>query len=110
MKTHIIKAILLSSIVLFGGCNNGLNNNSQSQPPSDGGTSPASSIQRNVCSSAIDSLIVERGQPEELNKYDSGNYHSHSYWYWTKGYQKEFTWGGYVNGCEVSTYTFDPIR
>lgn len=61
------------------------------------------------CDSQISDLKADWGQPEEINRYDSGDYHSHNYWYWCKGYQRSFTWGEYTDGCEVSEYTFSPI-
>jgi len=62
------------------------------------------------CSSAITDLIKSKGSPEEIKKYDtSDNYHSHDYWYWSKGFSKTFKWGNLFDGCETSTYTFTPI-
>ncbi len=62
------------------------------------------------CNDEIDDLIADHGNPEEINKYDSKGYHSHTYWYWCKGFSRTFTWGSNVKGCcEVSTYTFSPI-
>ena len=48
------------------------------------------------------------GSPEEVSSYDSGDYHSVSCWWWSKGVNKTYTWGG-SECCDVSTYTFDPI-
>jgi len=62
------------------------------------------------CQGAIDALIDERGHPEEVNKYDDGDYHSWTYWYYTKGYSETFTWGGAAGDCSSSTYTFSPIK
>ena len=61
------------------------------------------------CNDEIDDLIDDRGRPEEIDTYDSGDYHSHTYWYWCSGYSKTFTWGGGAGCCEKSTYTFSPI-
>ena len=61
------------------------------------------------CDDEIAKLIKKRGQPEEIERFDSGNYHSHTYWYWCSGYSKTFTWGGAAGCCETSTYTFSPI-
>ena len=49
------------------------------------------------------------GSPEETNRYDSGEYHSVSYWWWRQGVNKSFSWG-HGEGCKVSTYTFTPIK
>lgn len=49
------------------------------------------------------------GDPEEIERYDSADYHSVDYWWWSEGYEMTFTWGENVDGCEVSTYSFDPI-
>ena len=61
------------------------------------------------CSDEIKSLINSRGAPEEIQRYDSGDYHSHTYWYWCSGYSKTFNWGEVFENCETSTYTFSPI-
>jgi hypothetical protein len=45
-----------------------------------------------------------------VNKYDSGDYHSWTYWYWCDGISYTFTWSKHdCDSCEVSTYTFSPI-
>lgn len=49
------------------------------------------------------------GAPEEINAYDASDYHSHGWWYWSRGWQINFTWGRYISGCDISTYTFTPI-
>ena len=60
------------------------------------------------CNDEIQECVEIYGNPEEVYSYDSGSYHSLSYWYWAQGIEKTFTWGqGY---CEVSTFTFTPIR
>lgn len=82
--------IIISSIVFMYGCSE-----------EDMGTAN--------CDSQINDLISRIGQPEEINRYDSSGYHSHSYWYWCRGFEKDFTWGDNVTNCEMSTYTFSPI-
>ena len=63
------------------------------------------------CSDEMDSTRNKYGDPEEVNSYDSGGYHSESWWYWSKGKEFTFTWGSDVSECcDKSTYTFDPIR
>lgn len=62
------------------------------------------------CSPEIAQVVGERGDPEEIRRYDTHNYHSHTYWYWQQGISVTFKWGSIVDGCEVSTYTFEPIR
>lgn len=61
------------------------------------------------CSDAINNMIKQNGNPEEVQKYDSGDYHSWTYWYWCRGWSATFTWGSLVGKCETSTYTFSPI-
>lgn len=65
------------------------------------------------CSSNCDNEMGDTrskyGSPEEVNNYSSGGYYSTSWWYWTKGIEFTFTWGKNVSGCEVSTFTFEPI-
>lgn len=48
------------------------------------------------------------GEPEEIRKYDSGDYHSHTWWYWSRGFSRNFTWSKDIS-CEQSDYTFTPI-
>lgn len=65
------------------------------------------------CSSNCDDEMSDTrkkyGAPEEISNYESGGYHSTDWWYWTKGIEFTFVWGNNVSGCEVSTYTFEPI-
>ena len=65
------------------------------------------------CSSNCDDKMSETrsryGSPEEVNSYSSGGYNSVDWWYWSKGIEFGFTWGKNVDGCQVSTYTFNPI-
>jgi hypothetical protein len=62
------------------------------------------------CDKEMDKTRDRYGGPEEVNSYDSGGYHSVSWWYWSKGIEFTFTWGEYVDGCcDKSTYTFPPI-
>lgn len=61
------------------------------------------------CSHEMDDLREERGEPEEIQRFDSGDYHSHTWWYWRRGFSRNFTWGGPVDDCETSDYTFTPI-
>jgi hypothetical protein len=62
------------------------------------------------CDDEIDDAVNSLGPPEEVNKYDTEDgYHSWDYWWWSKGINYSFTWGTNVSGCEVSTYTFEPI-
>lgn len=65
------------------------------------------------CSSNCNDKMAETkrkyGPPEEVNTYSNSGYNSTSWWYWTKGIEFTFTWGDGVSGCEVSTFTFDPI-
>jgi hypothetical protein len=61
------------------------------------------------CNKQINSLVNNSGAAEEINRYDSGDYHSHTYWYWSRGFSRTFTWGENVVNCEISDYTFSPI-
>ena len=54
--------------------------------------------------------INRYGQPEEVNTYTSSGYSSVNYWWWSQGVNRGYRSGSYVSGCEVSTYTFDPVR
>ena len=65
------------------------------------------------CSSNCDDKMGETrsryGSPEEVNSFSADGYHSVDWWYWSKGVEFGFTWGNNVDGCQVSTYTFEPI-
>jgi len=61
------------------------------------------------CDKKMDEIRSRYGEPEETTTYHSGDYHSESWWYWTKGKNFDFAWGQYVDGCEFSEYTFTPI-
>lgn len=61
------------------------------------------------CDSEIRNLVDQIGDPEEIQRYDASNYHSHTYWYWSMGFSRTFTWGENVYNCDVSDYTFEPI-
>ena len=63
----------------------------------------------NDCDSEIDDFVSAHGQPEEVERFDSGDYHSWSYWYWSKGIERTFTWSGELS-CQTSDYTFAPIH
>jgi len=60
------------------------------------------------CDKEMDKIRSQYGEPEEVNSYDSGGYHSVSWWYWSKGKEFTFTWSK-DKACERSTYTFSPI-
>ena len=62
------------------------------------------------CDGEMDEIRQKEGTPEEVNRYDSEDYHSVSWWYWSKGIEYTFVWGEIIDGCEVSTYTFPPIE
>jgi hypothetical protein len=61
------------------------------------------------CDDQRDDLVKQMGNPEEVKRYDSGDYHSWTYWYWTRGFSRTFTWGGAAGECSTSDYTFSPI-
>jgi len=61
-----------------------------------------------ACDDDIDDMYDKYGAPEEINTYDSGSYHSYTYWYWCDGFSYTFTWSGCL--CDdISLYTFSPI-
>ena len=61
------------------------------------------------CTAEMENVENSRGAPEDVNRYDTEGYHSVDWWYWIQGICYTFTWGSVVGGCEVSTYTFEPI-
>jgi hypothetical protein len=60
------------------------------------------------CYGQMDALIKQKGQPQETVKYDAGDYHDWTLWYWSKGISYSFVWG--IDGCQTASYTFTPIR
>ena len=57
--------------------------------------------------------LDEYGTPEDIYTYDSGNYHTVSWWWWSKGLEVTFSQSPYddVYGWTVdSVYTFPPIN
>jgi hypothetical protein len=61
------------------------------------------------CDKEMKKIKDKYGEAEEITTYDSGDYHSVSWWYWSLGIEYTFVWGKNVDGCEKSKYTFDPI-
>lgn len=82
MRTLVLCAILSIALVACGGAN---------------------------CDSDMDDVRAQYGPPEETTTYTADTYHSVEWWYWSKGVEYTFQWGGEVAGCQVSRYTFDPI-
>lgn len=62
------------------------------------------------CNDEMADVRAKMGAPEEIDRYDSEGYHSVDWWYWSKGICYGFIWGTNVDGCETSTYQFDPIK
>lgn len=62
------------------------------------------------CDDQREDLVKQAGAPEEIKHYDAGDYHSWTYWYWSRGTSRTFTWGGSNDRCNISDYTFSPIR
>ena len=59
-----------------------------------------------------DSFHDKYGSPEEVDEYESTNYHSIDWWWWSKGFMVNFLLSTYndVYGWTVDhTYSFDPI-
>lgn len=95
MKQLVVVALLL----LLAGCSTLI------EPPYEspyGYTGP--------CAPEMDEVRAAMGLPEEVNTYSSDGYYNVDWWYWSRGWERSFTWGSYVTGCDISTYTFDPIR
>ena len=63
------------------------------------------------CGDDMKKVRKKYGSPEEVYSYSSDGYYSRSWWYWSRGFQYEFTWGRHVSGCcDVSIFTFPPIN
>jgi hypothetical protein len=61
------------------------------------------------CWEAMQEERTDIGPQEEVDRYDSSDYHSHTWWYWSRGWSLTFTWGSFAYGCDISTYSFEPI-
>ena len=56
--------------------------------------------------------LDQYGEPEEVDKYNSEDYHTVDWWYWTQGFEVSFIDSPYDDtyGWRVdSTYEFEPI-
>ncbi|MFM1991315.1 MAG: hypothetical protein RJA99_4272 [Pseudomonadota bacterium] len=60
------------------------------------------------CGDKMDAAKRDYGNPERSTSYDSGDYHSVTYWWYKKGLSKTFTWSG-SESCKVSDYRFTPF-
>lgn len=62
-----------------------------------------------ICEEKKAEVFAMWGEPEETSIYDSGDYASEDWWYWSRGVEFTFTWGNYTTGCDFSVYEFSPI-
>ena len=61
------------------------------------------------CSTSMANTVKAYGPAEEWTSYDADGYHSRSWWYWSIGFERSFTWGSNIDGCDWSDYNFAPI-
>lgn len=61
------------------------------------------------CDGEIGALKASHGNADEIDKYDSAEYHCWTFWYWSDGFSMTFTWGTNVDGCKKRKDTFSPI-
>ena len=61
------------------------------------------------CSGEMQDRENISGDPDEINRYDSYDYHTRTYWYYCDGFAETFTWGENVRGCETHTNRFVPV-
>ena len=61
------------------------------------------------CVDQMQDTKAKYGAAEEINRYNSKDYHNEDWWYWSRGFEYSFTWGENIKGCDVSKYTFSPI-
>ncbi|MCE2594426.1 hypothetical protein K6Y31_06325 [Motilimonas cestriensis] len=102
MAYKLAVAALMSTLTLTacggGGESQALSSNASSSSTTD--------IFAKDCTAEINNKIAEIGDPETIDKYDSGNYHSHSYKWFNGDYTLDFTWGDIVQGCEIKTFWY----
>lgn len=91
--------LMAASLVACGGDDGDSTNNS----------STTETEETHVCTDAMEAVVQENGEPEEIKSYDSDDYHSRDYWYWCGGVKHGFTWRDGDTECSTDTYTFDPV-
>jgi hypothetical protein len=61
------------------------------------------------CGKEMSGARADFGEPQETTVFVSGSYQSHTWWWWSRGLSRTFTWSGDV-ACRTSDYRFSPIR
>lgn len=61
------------------------------------------------CQDKMKSVKSGNGDPEEIQSFDSGGNMKETWWYWSKGYSIDFSWGTSYDNCETSRFTFKPL-
>ncbi len=96
---HIVLTVIV--LALLGGCYDFM--------PTESTTTAAASITFEEVSQPY---LNQYGQPEDIYTYDSGDYHTVDWWWWSRGFMVGFANTPYdgVDGWGVdNTYTFPPI-
>lgn len=107
MTYKLALVAFVSSLTLIGCGGSGSSSSSNDLSPSSSTDSSTNiDIFAKDCSAEIANAINENGDPETIDKYDSGNYHSHSYNWYNGDYTLDFTWGEIVQGCEIRTFWY----
>ena len=60
------------------------------------------------CAHQMDVFRDLHGEPQEVERFESGNFHRHTWWYWRLGLARTFTWDGAPGSCEMTDRTFPP--
>lgn len=60
------------------------------------------------CAEQMDDLRDLYGEPQEVDRFESGNYHRDTWWYFRIGFARTFTWDGAPGSCEMTDQTFPP--
>ena len=60
------------------------------------------------CGEQMNDFRAEHGDPQEVERRESGSYMQHTWWYWRLGLARTFTWDGSPRSCEITDRTFPP--
>ncbi len=60
------------------------------------------------CGHQMDDFRDQYGEPQEVERFESGSFHRHTWWYWRLGLARTFTWDGAIGSCEMTDQTFAP--
>ena len=60
------------------------------------------------CGEQMNDFREQYGDPQEVERFESGSFARHTWWYWRLGLARTFTWDGAPGSCEMTDQTFPP--